>query len=57
MKCDICEKSITKVVVDGKMKFGPWAYMCLDCFEKYGVGLGIGKGQKYDVATLEPKEE
>lgn len=23
-----------------------WAYMCEECFQKYGVGLGLGKGQR-----------
>jgi hypothetical protein len=32
--------------VDGKTKMGPWAYMCEDCHTVYGVGLGVGKGQR-----------
>ena len=31
---------------DGKTKFGPWANMCQEDFDKYGVGLGTGKGQR-----------
>jgi hypothetical protein len=41
-KCDFC---IREAVVDGKTRFGPWAYMCADHFVAFGVGLGLGKGQ------------
>jgi len=44
--CEIC-KNDTKVIYDCKTSFGSWANLCTDCFAKYGVGLGIGKGQKY----------
>lgn len=33
--------------VDGKTKMGPWACMCIRCHDRYGVGLGMGKGQRY----------
>lgn len=41
--CDICG---AKATIDGKTKFGPWAYMCTECHKRDGVGFGIGKGQK-----------
>lgn len=47
-QCDICHQTIHDSFVDGKTKFGPWASMCENCHEKHGVGLGVGKGQKYD---------
>jgi hypothetical protein len=37
--------------VDGKTTAGPWANMCLGCFSLFGMGLGTGKGQKYDAKT------
>jgi len=43
--CDIC-KDGTKAEYDAKTVFGVWAYLCRKCFSKYGIGLGIGKGQK-----------
>ena len=46
MECDICNKE-TNEYVDGKTKMGPWANMCLDCFKTNGVGIGLGKGQRY----------
>jgi hypothetical protein len=47
--CDICKKNLVSVFFDAKTKMGPWANLCQDCFNKLGVGLGIGKGQKYTI--------
>lgn len=41
-KCSFCDGIAT---VDGKTVDGPWAYMCPRCFLKFGVGLGLGRGQ------------
>ena len=46
-KCDCCGRAITDKFVDGRTKLGPWSLMCLDCHDKIGVGLGLGKGQLY----------
>ncbi len=35
-----------KAVYDGKTFIGSWAYMCEGHFQLYGVGLGLGRGQK-----------
>ena len=56
--CDFCDKQTgvmlaTKFFVDGRTRIGPWAIMCESHFERYGVGLGIGRGQKYDAETYE----
>ena len=53
--CDICGEA-QNWFVDGKTKAGPWAIMCPLHFDMYGIGLGLGKGQKYDLATLEKIE-
>lgn len=47
--CDICKsENITiPAAYDGKTKYGPWAYMCEEDFQVFGVGLGTGKGQKF----------
>ena len=42
-KCDFCSK---QAKYDGKTRMGPWAYMCPTHFRMYGVGLGLGRGQK-----------
>jgi hypothetical protein len=31
---------------DGKTIYGSWAFMCQECFTKYGVGLGTGRGRR-----------
>ena len=36
----------TAATVDGKTLAGPWAFMCERHFQVYGVGLGLGKGQR-----------
>ena len=56
-KCDICPGPIEGHFVDGKTIDGPWALMCLRCHKDIGVGLGIGKGQKYQVDTMEQVSE
>lgn len=46
--CDICGKDIwLKDYVDGKTIHGPWATMCISCHDRVGLGLGLGKGQRY----------
>lgn len=53
-KCDICGCSLTgyKSFVDGRTKNGRWAIMCELCYVKHGVGLGVGKGQKYEMKVI-----
>lgn len=49
--CDICSRKLVGFFVDGKTSFGPWAIMCDACHRVSGVGLGVGKGQRYDAVT------
>jgi hypothetical protein len=42
-KCDFCKREAN---YDGKTIYGVWAYMCKGCFKIYGIGLGLGKGQR-----------
>lgn len=46
--CDICKANGEKVEAnyDAKTNFGQWGYLCEDHFQKYGIGLGEGKGQR-----------
>jgi hypothetical protein len=46
-KCDLCKAPIDRFFVDGRTKMGPWAIMCPGCHRDQGLGLGMGKGQKY----------
>lgn len=45
--CDMCPKL---AMYDGKTHFGPWANMCEGHFHLFGVGLGLGKGQRLVLA-------
>lgn len=45
--CNMCGSIIANTFIDGKTKKGYWAIMCPECFKKYGIGLGTGKGQRY----------
>lgn len=54
--CQLCGFTLSEFFIDGKTKYGPWGIMCQDCHEEHGVGLGTGKGQRYDARTLEKLE-
>lgn len=41
--CDFCGEVAN---YDARTKVGPWANMCQSCFENFGVGLGLGAGQR-----------
>jgi hypothetical protein len=47
-KCAFCGMIDTdrNAAYDGKTKLGPWASMCDEHFEKFGIGLGTGVGQR-----------
>jgi hypothetical protein len=56
--CDMCRQDPpAPAYADGKMVSGPWANMCKDCFEIYGVGLGLGMGQELLLEPPSTKEE
>lgn len=44
--CDLPHEEKVEARYDGKTQGGPWAYMCEECFDHYGVGLGTGRGQR-----------
>ena len=49
INCDLCEKPITNVFIDGLTVHGPWAIMCPRCHIIHGKGLGLNKGQQYQL--------
>lgn len=51
--CDICMKPVGDKLIDGATLIGPWAVMCVPCSNKYGVGLGQGQGQLYQLQGSE----
>lgn len=51
--CDFCNMAglaPRKATYDGATTQGSWGYMCQEHFNRFGVGLGTGKGQKLVVA-------
>lgn len=53
--CDFCRTPSSRLnhLVDGANTGAGWAWMCPDCWEQHGLGLGIGKGQLF---TKQPDE-
>ena len=49
--CQLCNRPLKQQFVDGA-NGGPWAIMCPSCHHSYGVGIGTGRGQRYDLQTL-----
>lgn len=56
VKCDLCGKPLSQQFVDGKTIMGPWGIMCAVCHHHRGVGVGTGRGQRYDLESLEKIE-
>lgn len=49
-RCDLSPSHLLHgKFVDGATTLGPWGLMCMDCWAKYGRGLGVGKGQLYQL--------
>lgn len=46
--CDICNSELVMICYDALTTFGRWGWLCPSCFVDYGIGLGLGKGQKYE---------
>ena len=46
-KCDICVKENLEEFYDARTKMGQWGILCKKCFNAFGIGLGLGKGQHY----------
>ena len=61
IRCDICGKAFGRtegtdnmeVFIDGATKQGPWGLLCIGCHERHGHGLGTGRGQMYNLKSLE----
>lgn len=61
--CDIClhvrgmkKKEARRALFDGRTVTGSWANMCLIDFKEWGVGLGLGLGQRLVVPGLDKEE-
>ena len=47
-KCDVCDAPIENLFYDAKTRYRVWACLCQPCFERVGVGLGTGLGQRFE---------
>ena len=47
-KCQICNHPFGNTMYDANLRHVSWANVCEPCFNKFGQGLGTGKGQKYE---------
>ena len=50
-KCQFCNQPLKNVFYDMNYKFMGWGIGCEDCHKEHGVGLGIGRGQMFDLKT------
>jgi hypothetical protein len=48
-QCDLCQAPLDGEFVDGATVRGPWAMMCVKCHRMFGHGLGMGRGQRYEL--------
>ena len=57
--CDLCKQAgyWSLAHYDGKTVFGPWAYMCPEHFQRFGLGLGVGLGQELVLVSEEGEGE
>jgi hypothetical protein len=55
-RCDICRDRFKDgTFVDAATKSG-WGCLCTDCHKERGFGIGVGRGQRYNVETREKVE-
>ena len=47
--CDFCGETAE---YDIKTTFGPWANACHAHFQMYGMGIGLGRGQKLELNKI-----
>jgi len=45
--CELCEDDIKHEFIDGRTRWHCWGMLCPVCHTNCGVGLGLGKGQRY----------
>lgn len=45
--CNVRFDNTGDCFVDGRTTIGPWANMCVPHHRRIGVGLGTGRGQKW----------
>lgn len=54
--CDLCKDTLRRfdTFYDGRLQGrSQWAWLCAECWQQYGAGLGTGTGQEYDSTSNE----
>jgi len=51
-ECQECTSPLVDVFYDAPTSNRIWGVICNNCFVKMGRKLGMGRGQKYDIKTL-----
>jgi len=46
-ECDVCQRDLNDVFVDGNTQTGLWAILCPNCHSRISIGIGTGRGQRY----------
>ena len=55
--CQCCGQTLREQFADGRHPvFGMWGIFAVTCFKRLGGTYGIGRGQRYDLKTLEKLE-
>jgi len=54
--CDLCGQENLSTFIAGYVKPGAWVNTCQACHEKFGTGLGILRGQKYEFNSVQANE-
>lgn len=50
-ECNYCNQKLAEHFTDGKSPMGQWGVFCDACVKRLGIKLGIGRGQRYELAT------
>jgi hypothetical protein len=48
---DICKAALDNKFYDARIQMGPWGCLCEDCFIEHGTGLGLGRGQRFEISA------
>jgi hypothetical protein len=60
--CDFCSPDVRpsgrrEAAYDARLVQGYWANVCQEHFEAFGVGLGLGRGQRFILAPVSDTDE
>jgi len=47
-RCDACGFTLARVFLDAATRRGRWGILCPGCHAEIGLGVGTGRGQRYE---------